>query len=121
MDRLFIIIITITRTRSNVQKKKNYKQHLHEQFNEYKNLIISPIILIILSLPRLIISFLFGCIKIHRNPWLFIFAYYISFVPPLLTSIIFILPSKTYKKELIKIIRQHRNFILRCLHCKFLQ
>jgi hypothetical protein len=42
-----IIIITVARVRSNAHKKKKYKQHLYEQFNEHKRLIISPIILLI--------------------------------------------------------------------------
>jgi hypothetical protein len=95
-----IIIITVARAHSNVHKKKEYKKHLREQLNEHKHLIISPIILLLLALPRLIISFLSGCIKSLRNPWLFIFGYYISFIPPILSSIIFVLPSKTYRKEL---------------------
>jgi hypothetical protein len=101
-----IIIITVARVRSNVQKKKEYKENLREQLNEHKHLIISPIILLLLALPGLIISFLSGCIKSLRNPWLFIFGYYISFIPPILSSIIFVLPSKTYRKELKPILQR---------------
>jgi hypothetical protein len=52
-----IMIINIARSHSNARKNKTYKQYLREQFNEHKHLIISPFILVILSLPRLIISF----------------------------------------------------------------
>ena len=46
-----IVIITITRSRLNIQKTKSFKEHL----------IISPLILVALAIPRLIISFLSGC------------------------------------------------------------
>ncbi|CAF3313903.1 unnamed protein product [Rotaria sp. Silwood2] len=94
-----IIIITTTRTHSNVQKKQSYKKILREQFQYHKHLLISPFILVLLALPRLIISFLFGCMKSARNPWFYLIGYFISFIPPMLTFAIFVLPSEIYKKE----------------------
>ena len=94
-----IIIISVARNRSKAHKNKNYKQYLREQFHENKHLIISPSILVILALPRLIIAFLTGCMKSIRYPWLFLAAYFVSFLPPFVTSIIFILPSTTYKDQ----------------------
>ncbi|CAF1215824.1 unnamed protein product [Rotaria sordida] len=55
-----VIIITTARTRSNVQKTQSYKKLLREQFQHHKHLLISPFILVLLALPRLIISFLSG-------------------------------------------------------------
>ncbi|UJR19055.1 hypothetical protein I4U23_022186 [Adineta vaga] len=55
-----IIIIIITRTRSTKQKKLTYIEHLRKQVYEHKHHIISPFILVILTLPRLIISFFSG-------------------------------------------------------------
>ncbi len=54
-------------------KKQSYRQHLREQFNKQKHLIFSPIILVLLAIPRLIISFLSGCMESVRDPWLFYF------------------------------------------------
>jgi hypothetical protein len=104
-----IIITNVARSHSAVRKNKTYREHLSNQFKEHKHLIISPIILIILAIPHLIISFLTRCNKSIRNPWLFLSVYFISFIPPLLAPLIFILPSKTYTDELMKIIRS-------CLH-----
>jgi hypothetical protein len=102
------IIITISRHRSKTKKQITYKQHLCEQFREHRNLLISPIILIILHLPRLIISFIPGCMKSARNPWIFLIGYFISCVPSLLTFIIFVLFSDTYKQEFADAIRKNR-------------
>ncbi|CAF1155450.1 unnamed protein product [Rotaria sordida] len=104
-----MIIINIARTHSNARKQQTYTQYLKKQFHHQKHLIIGPIINVILSIPRLIISFLSGCMKSNRDPWLFLFGYFISFMPPLLTLIVFILPSETYKKELDTIIKQKKE------------
>ena len=94
-----IIIASAARIHSNVRKKQSYTQYLREQLHEHKHLIISPVILVILSIPRFIISFLSGCMKSVRDPWLFLFGYFISFLPSLLVPIIFIFPSRTYRNE----------------------
>ena len=106
-----MIIMLTARTHANARKKQTYKQYLRAQFHECKHLIISPFILVIIGVPRLIISFLSGCMKSLRNPWLFLFGYFISFLPPLLIPLIYILPSETFKKELRIVIRRclHRN------------
>jgi hypothetical protein len=64
----FIIIIVVARLRLSARTQYSYKQYLREQCFHHKHLLISPIVLVILSLPRLIISFLSGCIKSIHNP-----------------------------------------------------
>ncbi|UJR29387.1 hypothetical protein I4U23_010599 [Adineta vaga] len=93
-----VIIVATARTRSNIQKTQSYKKILHEQFQHHKHLLISPFILILLALPRLIISFLSGCMKSARNPWLYLIGYFISFIPSTLIFAVFVLPSKIYMK-----------------------
>jgi hypothetical protein len=96
-----IIIISRARIRSNTQKKQTYQKLLREQLRHQKHLLISPLILFVLALPRLIISFVSGCMKSARNPWLYLIGYFISFTPPMLTFFVFVLPSKIYKEEFI--------------------
>jgi hypothetical protein len=105
-----LIIFAVARQRSTIRKQQSFHQHLREQLNEHKHLIISPCILIILALPRLVISFTTGCMKSPRNPWIFLVGYFVSFVPQTLTFIVFVLPSSTYKRafqESLKRIRAH--------------
>jgi hypothetical protein len=111
-----VIIINVARTHSNVRKKQSYRQHLREQFHKQKHLIFSPIILVLLAIPRLIISFLSGCMESVRDPWLFLFGYFISFLPSLLIPIIFILPSEIYRKELNLVWKSLQKTIRRRLH-----
>ncbi|CAF1678756.1 unnamed protein product, partial [Adineta ricciae] len=55
------IIIESARRRAEAQKRQSYRQHLREQWDEHKQLVISPMILLLLSTPRLIISLVSGC------------------------------------------------------------
>ena len=94
-----IIIIVAARKRSTARHQQSYQQHLNEQFHQHKHLIISSLSLVLLATPRLIISFMSGCMKSARNPTLYLAGYFISFIPPSLTFIVFVIPSKLYKKE----------------------
>ncbi|CAF0817434.1 unnamed protein product [Adineta steineri] len=104
------ITIQVFRIRVKTKKKSAYKKILFAQIKQNKHLLISSCILILLSIPRLIISFLSGCMDSIRNPWLYLIGYYISFIPPLLIIILFILPSKTYKQEFMSIIEKINFF-----------
>ncbi|CAF1563897.1 unnamed protein product, partial [Adineta steineri] len=104
------ITILVFRMRLKTKKKSTYKKLLCVQIQQNKHLLISPCILTLLSIPRLIISFLSGCMESIRNPWLYLTGYYISFIPPLLIIILFILPSRTYRHEFVSIIRKINFF-----------
>ncbi len=93
------IIFRGARRRALTQRRQTFGQHLQEQLKEQKNLIISPIILVVLTLPRLIISFLSGCVKVSNNAWLYLLGYFVSFIPSMSIYFVFVLPSKFYKKQ----------------------
>jgi hypothetical protein len=93
------IILSRTRTRGIIQTDRTFQQHLYHQIKEHRHILIAPFVLILLNLPRLIISFVNGCMKSSREPWLYLCGYFLSFIPSILTFIIFILPSKKYKDE----------------------
>jgi hypothetical protein len=112
----FIIIVNTARQRSLARKNQSYRQHLKEQFQQHKHLLISSSVLVILALPRLIISFFSGCMKSARDPWLFFSAYLISFIPLVLTFPIFVIPSETYKNEFILAWKYYRTIIRRYFH-----
>ncbi|CAF0936812.1 unnamed protein product [Adineta ricciae] len=102
------IIFGIARQQSVIRNGQTYRQHLFEQFNEHKQLIISPVILLILSSPRLIISLISGCVNASSNPWLYIVAYFISFTPSILVFVVFVLPSELYMKSFKKLFQNFR-------------
>jgi hypothetical protein len=106
----FIIIIRIARLKSTAQTQLTYNQQLRKQFYTLKRLWISPFILIVLALPQLIISFLSGCMKSPRDPWLYLFGYFTSFIPSMLIFFIFVPPSDIYKKEFSNTIRRIQRY-----------
>ncbi|UJR16810.1 hypothetical protein I4U23_003709 [Adineta vaga] len=70
--------------------------------------------IVILALPRLIFAFVLECMKSARDSVsLFVVGYFISFIPPLLTFTVFILPSKTYMKEFKVAIRSIQKIKMR--------
>lgn len=112
-------IILITRRshqQANIQKKRSYKQILIEQIRENKHLLTAPIVLVILAIPRLIIAFASNCLKSSGDVWLFLIGYFISFIPLVLTFIVFVLSSKFYKEQFHKSLTQLQMFIQRRLN-----
>jgi hypothetical protein len=98
LSSALFIIFGAARQRSVARTGKTFNEHVREQFKEHKQLIISPIILLVLSIPRLIISLLPDGVKISENLWLYLSAYLISFIPSMLIFFIFVVPSELYMK-----------------------
>jgi hypothetical protein len=101
---ILIIIVLVARQKSTANKstgnnQETYREHLWKQFQKHKHRLFSSIILIIIAMPRLIISFVSKCMESARNPHLYLAGYFVSFIPPLLTFVIFVLPSEYYRKE----------------------
>ncbi|CAF4011362.1 unnamed protein product [Rotaria magnacalcarata] len=110
-----IIIRNISRQQSNVQTHQSYNQLLREKFHQHKSLFIAPVVLVILALPRLIISFALTCMKSANDSWLFLIAYFISFIPSMLTFVIYVLPSNFYKEAFRQSIARYRTDVQRGL------
>lgn len=96
-----------------VRQQQKYTNKLIEQIYQHKNLLIGPCVLIIFGISRLIISFAPGCMKSSSDSWLFLFGYFISLIPPIVTFVLFVLPSSTYYQIFRKAISRYRNRMLR--------
>jgi hypothetical protein len=92
------IIFGAARQRSVARTGQSFIQHVRKQFSEHKQLIISPMVLLVVSVPRLIIALLAGCVKTSGFLWLYLGAYFISFTPSMLIFMIFVFPSELYMK-----------------------
>ncbi|CAF4978062.1 unnamed protein product, partial [Rotaria sp. Silwood1] len=109
---IFIIIGT-ARQRYIMKSPCKFTNHFKNKLKQHKHLLISPIIIVILSLPRLIISFRLDCQKSSEYFWLFLLGYFISFMPSVLICFVFVLPSATYKKEFRQVLLSiQRKFYL---------
>jgi hypothetical protein len=92
-----------------IQRKRLYKELIYQQIREHKHILITPFILILLDLPHLIISFLFGCMKSQRDPWLFLIGHFIPLVSPIAHFFVFVLSSEEYKEQFSKYILRIRR------------
>jgi hypothetical protein len=111
-----VLITTKSRQQANLHRQRPYKVILREQLQQHKHLLTAPIVLVILTLPRLIITFALKCMVSSNDAWLFLVGYFISFIPSMLTFVVFILPSKFYKKEFNRAVRQFRTNLDRRLY-----
>ena len=105
---IFIIIET-ARQRVTTQKKQIYSKEFQNKLKQHKHLLLSPILLILLSLPRLIITFQLNCQKSFEHFWLYLFGYFVSFIPAVLVFVIFVLPSVVFKKAFKQAILRTRR------------
>jgi hypothetical protein len=103
------IIFGSARQRSVARTHQTYKEHVFEQLSEHKQLVISPVILLILSLPRLVISLVSRCVDASNNPWLYLCGYFISFTPSMLIFVVFVFPSELYMKTFKESLRMWRR------------
>ncbi len=106
VSSVFILLRT-SRSKSNAQKVP-FSQALKQQFLAYKRWILSPLLLALLALPRLIFALIFTCIS-SADGWqsqLLLTGYFIGFLPQIGTLVIFVLPSETYKEELVKLFKR---------------
>ncbi|CAF3621690.1 unnamed protein product [Adineta steineri] len=106
------IIITTARQRATTQIKFVYLKQFKNKLKQHKHLLISPIILIILSLPRLIISFTLDCKKSSEYFWLYLIGYFVSFMPSILVFVVFVVPSAVFRKGFKQAIDRGQRWIL---------
>ena len=112
-----IIIVLSTKQRRTIRNNQSFYYTLNEQIRQHRHLLISPFILILLSLPRLIISYVAGCMQSNRNPWIHLIGYLVSFIPPMLIFIIFVLPSKLYRTEFRNAITHYKTIFQKRISC----
>jgi hypothetical protein len=101
---VLLIIILIARQKLKVSRRQTYKDYLWKQFQQHKHRLFSSFMLIIIAMPRLIISFISDCMKSARNPWLYLGGYFVSFIPPLLLFILLFYHLNSIVKNLMKLL-----------------
>ena len=67
-----LIIFGAARQPSVTRTDQSFNEYVRKQFQEHKQLIISPIILLVLSIPRLIVSLLSDGVKVSEKLWLYL-------------------------------------------------
>jgi hypothetical protein len=89
---------------------------LQQQIMKHKHILIGPVLLALLSLPRLIFTFIFVCTKLDERPFLNIFGYLLGFLPSMAVFFAFILPSQAYRTALSSFVKR---IVPRCMQNYF--
>ncbi|CAF1457168.1 unnamed protein product [Adineta ricciae] len=110
-----ILITKKSRQQSNLHENQPYSDELRKHLREHRHLLIGPIVLFLLALPRLILSYVSQCMNSARDSSIFLGGYFISFIPPMITFIIFVIPSEFYRKECRNSIAQFQQRIRRII------
>ena len=105
---IFIIIGTfrlkqkfLTDAVGNKKDNASWKTHfdaIRNQIRQHKHIFLTPIVLAILSLPHVIITFIFVCTKLDQNSIPSLIAYLVGFLPTMAIPLAFIVPSSAYRK-----------------------
>jgi hypothetical protein len=79
---------------------------IKKQLLKYKPIIISPTIILILEIPRFVLTFTLACIDHAWQRYAYLIGYLISFLPLTGVLFIYILPSPKYREELKTIVKK---------------
>jgi hypothetical protein len=102
-------IVIASCQRARIQTNRSVCTHLRLKIRKNKHIIISPAIIVCLTLPNLIISIILDCRKASYLLWFYLVGYFLSFLPATFVFIIFFLPSRLYRKELTELLLRMRR------------
>jgi hypothetical protein len=105
---IFVIIITSLQ-RSRIQIDRSFWIHLKLKITEQRHILMSPVIIVCLTLPNLIISMILDCKKSSRLLSFYLIGYYLSFCPAAFVFMIFVLPAPLYKGQFNQLIARTRR------------
>ena len=118
---VMIILITLQikqKTKGNRRFDLAHKMTWRTRFNlirlqilKHKHILIGPILLGCLSLPRLILIFIFVCTKLDRYSIRSLLIYLIGFLPSMAVIFAYVWPSQVYYSALVKSIRTIISYI----------
>jgi glucan phosphoethanolaminetransferase (alkaline phosphatase superfamily) len=108
-----IIVLATLQSKEKLNKNvhKNNKKNItsridlkliRTQILKHKHILIGPIILGVLSLPHLILTFIFVCTKLDQNSIPSLLAYLVGFLPSMVIIFAFVCPSEAYRSALFK-------------------
>ncbi|CAF1387499.1 unnamed protein product, partial [Rotaria sordida] len=100
---LFSTVVLILKTSHQQAKTRTNTKYISifiEQIQVHKHILVAPFVIVILGIPRLVIGFVSKCMNSNNDATLYLIGYFVSFIPPMLTFIIFVMSSKFYKEQL---------------------
>jgi len=88
------------------KNKSNRKfNEIKEHIMKHKRILIGPVVLACLGIPRILFLFIFICTKLDQHPYPSLLGYLIGFLPSMSVLFVFILPSHVYRLALLSFIK----------------
>ena len=120
---ILIIQVACSRARTSGSDEQTFVDLFKTQFKAQKEQYVTPIIIVLSSLPQTILSFSYACSELNQSwkRYTLLATYFLSYLPQMLGFILYVLPSKTYSEEfrqtaigkrlarLQRTTREHRN------------
>ncbi|CAF0859967.1 unnamed protein product [Rotaria sordida] len=95
-----VLILKTSHQQAKTRTNTKYIAIFIEQIQVHKHILVAPFVIVILGIPRLVIGFVSKCMNSNNDATFYLIGYFVSFIPPMLTFIIFVMPSKFYKEQL---------------------
>jgi hypothetical protein len=79
---------------------------IKDEILQHKHILITPILLAILSLPHIILTFIFVCTKLDQHSIPSLIAYLLGFLPTMTIPFAFVWPSQIYRTAFLAILKK---------------
>ncbi|CAF1418976.1 unnamed protein product [Adineta steineri] len=99
-----ILIIQVACSRARTRGENNQQTFVSvfmTQLKTQKEQYVTPVIIVLSSLPQIILSFSYACSELKQSwqRYTLLTTYFLSYIPQMLGFILYVLPSKTYSEE----------------------
>lgn len=98
-----ILIVQTARNRARVggNSQQTFVDLFKKQFRTHKDHYVTPIIIVLSSLPQAIFSFAYACTESNQlwQRYMLLSTYFLSYLPQFLGFILYVIPSTTFKEE----------------------
>ena len=100
-----VLIVQTARSRARTQTKSSTQEIfldlLKKQFKTHKEHYVTPMIIVLSSLPQIILLFSYVCTELKQawHGYMLLTACFLSYLPQMLGFILYVLPSTTYTEE----------------------
>ncbi|CAF2906985.1 unnamed protein product [Rotaria sp. Silwood2] len=95
-----LMFTRLTREKATINQNTTTWSNFITVLSTYKYNVISPSIIIILTTPRIILTFFLTCITYSWQNTMYLIVYFLSFVPLMTCLFIFVFPSSKFRKAL---------------------
>lgn len=98
---IMIIRTAVSRARASGGQRETFASLLQKQLKTQKELYITPMTIILSSLPQTILSFSYACNGLDRSwqRYTLLAAYFFTYLPQMLGFILYVLPSTAFSEE----------------------